>query len=212
MRTFPFSLAAAAALSFALAGCDSTATAPDDAALSADEAEALAVDFDGVTVAAIDGEAAQLGASFDEVGSAVSDREASFEFRGTRSCSRGGEVQIQGQVQRTFVSATRTMTLDFRAKKNPVDCAFGTRRGIVTINGNPALEVTAHRERVAGEPSGLQTHTLVGSFTWTRGDRSGVCDVRLKGTIDPEAKTRTVVGTFCGRGVEKTVSWGERSG
>lgn len=71
-------------------------------------------------------------------------------------------------------------------------------------NGNPDIAFDGKVNIVNGALSGPQTATHKGSFSWARTGGSGTCDVDLTSTYDPDTRTATVTGTFCGIDVNVT--------
>lgn len=197
-----------------LAACSESPTENEGAGLTAAETAALAPELDDLSEVVINGEAtaasASLGATDGAAGSAAADV---LEFTRTRDCRGGGTLTVQGRVERTMDRATRTVTVDSRATVTPDDCVRKLRHregATVKISGNPNLQVEAHRKLIERRFSGLQTSTTKGSFTWERADgASGSCDVDIRAEIDPDAKTKKVTGTVCGRTVDRTWSWGD---
>lgn len=184
---------------------DSTGVSPLE--LTQDDANQLAAEMDDM--AALGTSDFGLGPSFSisvgELGSASASLvpvTIDNQFSVTRQCPKGGHVIIAGRTTGTGDRATRDLELHTVATKTAVGCAFETKHGILTLNGNPNIAYEGHLKMVAGQLSGLQTQTQIGSFTWTRGAASGTCDVNLSSSFDPATRTRTVSGTFCGRTVD----------
>src|SRR5205085_4715873 len=144
----------------------------------------------------------------DGSGSAASVATAPFPinttFTVTKQCPRGGQVVIAGSVVGTGDRVAHNLTLDANATRTDTNCAFDTRDGVLTINGNPNLTFTGHLNIVNGALSGLQTQTHKGSFTWARTGGSGTCDVDITSSYDPSTRTVTIKGSFCGRVVDIT--------
>jgi len=115
---------------------------------------------------------------------------------------------IAGSVTGTGDRTTHNLTLDANATRTDTNCAFDTRNGVLTLNGNPNLAYTGHLNIVNGALSGLQTQTHKGSFTWSRTGGSGTCDVDISSSYDPSTHTVTVTGSFCGRVVNITKTRG----
>ena len=100
--------------------------------------------------------------------------------------------------------ATRSLNVETTGTRTDTDCAFRTKHGEITLNGNPNIAFTGSLNIVNGVLSGPQTATHKGSFTWARTGGSGTCDVDLTSTYDPGTHTATVTGTFCGVDVNVT--------
>ncbi len=198
---------------FALAACsDSTGLS---SVITQDDANQLAADMDNMTT--IGTNDVGLGPSFSmnvgEYGSAsvsVVPVAIDNQFSVTKQCPRGGSVVIAGRTTGTGDRVTHDLSLRTVATKTDVACAFETRHGILTLNGNPNIAYDGSLNIVAGQLSGLQTQTHIGSFTWVRGAASGTCDVNLSSSFDPATRTATVTGTFCGRTVNVSHTRGER--
>lgn len=196
-----------AALVLAVAACsDSTGVNT----ISQADANQLAVDMDAVsTLGATDfGQAASFSVSVDPSGASASVASAPFpintQFTVTKQCPRGGQVAVTGGVTGTGDRTTHNLTLDAVATRTDTDCAFDTRNGVLTLNGNPNVAYTGHLNIVNAALSGLQTQTHKGSFKWARTGGSGTCDVDVTSSFDPATHTVTVTGTFCGIAVNVT--------
>ncbi len=189
----------------AIAACtDSTGLS---SVISQEDANQLAADMDNM--ATIGTNDVGLGPSFSisvgEFGSAsvsVEPVTIDNQFSVTRQCPQGGSVLIAGRTTGTGDRTTHDLSLRTVATKTDVSCAFRTRHGILTINGNPNIAYDGSLNIVGGQLSGLQTQTHIGSFTWARNAASGTCDVNLSSSFDPATRTATVTGTFCGRTVD----------
>ena len=207
-----FYLVGSAALLVAAAACsDSTGVKPG---ISQADANQLAADMDAVsTLGATDfGPAASFSLGIDGVGSAAAVATVPFPinttFTVTKQCPRGGQVVIAGSVVGTGDRSTHSLTVDANATRTDTNCAFDTRDGVLTINGNPNLTFTGHLNIVNGALSGLQTQTHKGSFTWARTGGSGTCDVDITSSYDPATHTLTITGSFCGHTVNVTKTRG----
>ena len=202
------SLACGAACMVALAACsDSTGIA---GGLSQADANQLAADMDAV--ASLGTLEFGLGPTFS-VGVSQNPAQAlsvsapvaiNNQFSASRNCPQGGQVTLAGGVVGTGDHTTHNLTLDANATRTDANCAFNTRDGVLTVNGNPNLSYTGHLNIVNGVLSGLQTQTHKGSFTWSRTGGSGTCDVDITSSYDPATKTATVSGAFCGHVVNVT--------
>ncbi|HEX9219346.1 MAG TPA: hypothetical protein VF858_02570 [Gemmatimonadaceae bacterium] len=200
-------LVCSAGLVLAIAACsDSTGVSTG---ISQADANQLATDMDATsTLGTTD---MGLGASFsvtvDGSGSATSVSAPvpiDNQFTITKQCPKGGQVVIAGRTTGTGDRTTHSLSLETVATRTDTDCAFDTRRGVLTINGNPNIAFDGKINIVNGALSGLQTATHKGSFKWARTGASGTCDVDLTSSFDPATHTVTVTGTFCGRTVNVT--------
>jgi hypothetical protein len=133
-------------------------------------------------------------------------------FTVTKQCPKGGQVGLAGTIAGTGDPATHSLTLDVDATRTDANCAFQTRDGVLTINGNidgtPNLTYEGHLNIVNGVLVGPQTQTHKGSFTWSRTGGYGSCDVDLTSSFDPATHTATVTGSFCGHIVNVTQTRG----
>lgn len=200
-------LVCSAALVLAVAACsDSTGVNT----ITQADANQLAADMDAVaTFSPTDfGQAASFSVSVDPSGASASVASAPFpintQFTVTKQCPRGGQVAIAGAVVGTGDRTAHNLTLDANATRTDTDCAFDTRNGVLTLNGNPSVAYTGHLNIVNAALSGVQTQTHKGSFKWARTGGSGTCDVDVTSSFDPATHTVTITGTFCGIAVNVT--------
>jgi len=211
----------------ALSACsdDGDPLAPSTGGITPIEAQAIALELDVSSADAVDGaiqegESNLLGQSVGFLASVppmFGSGTDEVSFTRTRTCALGGEVVVEGTLIREWVAETRHVTVDVSATKTHVDCSFPVRSGAetesgeaitITLNGNPNVVLTAHREREQGYFVGLQTMSHVGSVAWEKSDgTSGTCEIDIQAVIDPDAQTRTVTGTVCDRSFERTWSW-----
>lgn len=203
----PFNLLAGAALMLAAAACsDSTGTSNG---ITREDANQLAADMDAVaTLGSADvgvGPSFSLGVDTNGGAASVTAPIAiDNHFTVTRQCPKGGQVVLDGQVTGTGDRTTHSLSLETNATRTDTECAFQTRRGVLTLSGNPNITFNGKLNIVNGALSGLQTATHNGSFTWARRGISGTCDVDLSSSYDPATHTATVTGTFCGFDVNVT--------
>ena len=210
-----FYLVCSAAFVVAAAACsDSTGV---KSGISQADANQLAADMDNVaTLGPTDfGPAASFSIGIDQSGSSGSAAAVAMApfpinttFTVTKQCPRGGQVVIDGSIVGTGDRTTHSVTLDANATRTDTNCAFDTRDGVLTINGNPNIKFTGHLNIVNGVPSGLQTQSHKGSFTWSRTGGSGTCDVDITSTYDPSTHTLTITGSFCGHQINVTKTRG----
>jgi hypothetical protein len=208
-----FYLIGSAALLIAAAACsDSTGV---KGSISQADANQLAADMDNVSTLGTSDFG--LGASFDvtvdqsgSTGSAAvtAPFPINTSFTVTRQCPRGGQVTMAGNVVGTADRTTHSLTVDANATRTDANCAFDTRDGVLTVNGNPNLNFTSHVNIVNAVPTGLQTQTHKGSFTWARTGGSGTCDVDITSSYDPSTHTLTITGSFCGHQINVTKTRG----
>lgn len=188
----------------ALAACDGASpTGGADAALSQDEALALASAWDEVGAGVMDGYG---GPSQALLPGGPAQATATVQFTSTRACPAGGTATLQG---------TREVTRDgqgngsvaFAATRTDAACAFAARRGTgtMTITTTPSVRLTSAQSWTGAQP-GTRTSTHQGSFDWSRSatGASGSCTVDLTATWTPATRTYTLTGTFCNRTVSVT--------
>jgi hypothetical protein len=198
------SLFLGAAAAFALSACDS-ATAPDSG-ITADVNE-IAGNVDALSFLAMADAGASVFAPSFSIQSAgdLTIRAAvtpvSRTINVTRPCPAGGTITIVGTATGTSDPVAHNLTLTSSVVRTEAACAFNTQHGQVTLNGNPNVAMTNSINIVAGKPVGAQTQTHKGSFTWTRGTKSGTCNVDVTSVFDATAGTITVSGSMCGRTV-----------
>ncbi len=200
-------LVCSAGLLLTIAACDQSTGL--SAGISQADANQLAADVDAVsTLGTAD---VGLGASFSIVtngsGSAsvvAAPIPINNQFTVTKQCPKGGQVVIAGTVTGTGDRTTHSLTLEAAGTRTDTDCAFDTKNGVLTLNGNPNIAYDGKLNIVNGALSGLQTQTHKGSFKWARTGGSGTCDVDLASSYDPATHTVTVTGTFCGKTVNVT--------
>jgi hypothetical protein len=196
-------------LLLAIAACDSSTGVSGGISLEA--ANQLAADMDAIsTLGTAD---VGLGASFSVgvdgsagSGSASASVPTTFNnsFTVTKQCPKGGNVAIAGTIAGTGDRATHSLTIETNATRTDAGCAFETRDGVLTLNGNPNIAYKGNLNIVNAALVGLQTQTHKGSFSWARTGGSGTCDVDLTSSFDPATHTATVTGNFCGHIVNVT--------
>ncbi len=196
-----------AGLLLAVAACDQSTGL--SGGISQADANQLAADMDAVSTLGTSDFG--LGPSFSLSvgdGSAISVVSAPIaidnQFTVTKQCPQGGQVVIAGTTTGTGDRTTHNLTLETNATRTDTNCAFDTRNGVLTLNGNPNIAYKGNLNIVNGVLSGLQTQTHKGSFTWARTGASGTCDVDLTSSFDPATHTVTVTGTFCGHTINVT--------
>jgi hypothetical protein len=194
-------LVCGAALLLAVAACDQSTGLSTE--LTQADANQLAADMDAV--ATLGESDFALGPSFsvsvDGSGSSASVSvpiTISNSFTVTKQCPQGGQVVIAGTTVGTGDRATHSLTLETNATRTDANCAFQTRNGVLTLNGNPNIAYKGNLNIVNAALVGLQTQTHKGSFTWARTGGSGTCEVDLTSSFDPATHTVTVTGHFCG--------------
>jgi hypothetical protein len=200
-------LVCTAGLIMALAACDQLTGL---SSISQDEANQLAADMDAVSTLSeadyglgpsfsVTVEGSGASASVSTVPIAINN-----SFTVTKQCPQGGQVVIAGTTVGSGDRETHNLTLETNATRTDTNCAFETRHGVLTLNGNPNIAYQGNLNIVNGALSGLQTQSHTGSFTWARTGGSGTCDVDVTSSYDPATHTVTVAGSFCGHTVNVT--------
>jgi hypothetical protein len=193
---------AAAAIAFGVVACDST-TAPL-AGFDQTDANQLASDVDAVAVLALgDVGATSLAPSYSlspaDATPLASVNAVNRSFTNTHPCPVSGSVTVAGTTVGTSDPVAHNLSVTTTATRTDAACAFNTKHGVATITGNPNVAMTATVNVVAGKPTGVQTQSHKGSFTWSRDGKTGTCAVDVTSAFDPAAGTFTVTGTMCGR-------------
>lgn len=195
MRTMP--IAAAAAFTLALAGCDSI-TGTSEQAFSADEVIDIATFLADV----------EDIAGVDDV---FALHTGSHTFIRSAPCPLGGSVTVAGSGESTYDPETRIGTRSWQTTLSHDECAFEVRRrgqkvtavidGSVTATGESSFQFEGHglRRTILSH-----TRTRLGSMTTTIGDDTRTCEIDVTETYDPETGAFTVSGVVCGREIEVT--------
>lgn len=209
-----------AALGIALVAgaCSGSGTGPTRATLSADESQALAATMDTENNTVLGNQTGRLDTSpglspvssqsegIPGLRATVLSSQTTFHTQ--RDCRLGGSMTVDGDISHTYDTDTHTLTADFQATVTHDGCVRNIRGTQITLTGNPNLQLVAHRERVNGVPTGLQTWSLQGSVSWTKADgTSGTCDIDIQGQLDPAAHTRTIDGSVCGHTIHESLTW-----
>ena len=199
------------ALIFVTIACSDSATSPQpqNAQLTSSEVEFLMLETDGILDSFIGQQESSMQGSVsstDGLQLNVMSSEpitTTMEFKLTRNCPVGGEVKVEGTVVRVVDRDAGTVDLTFEGEKKKTDCAFLRGDITITVNGEAEWEAVRHRED--GEFVGLQTKDVMGAFSFVTSDgREGSCEFELHIVFDPEARTRTIRGTYCGRDIDRT--------
>jgi hypothetical protein len=123
-------------------------------------------------------------------------------------CPSGGRVNFDLQVQGSFDTEARAFEVDVEGSQTHDDCAFPHKGLVVTLDGNPDIDFSAHAAADNGQPSEPFTANVDGAFRWSTSDgRSGVCAVTVESVTDFAAKRKTVEGDICGHTVTEVTTW-----
>lgn len=179
-------------IALGLAACGRDGTAPKSE-LTPSEARALAFSMAGVS----SGYAGMATSARLDVAS-TDGVPIDFQYSGEFPCPAGGTVAPSVKVTGDWDLQAHTMTLDMTGKETFSSCAHGVEGKIMTLDGS--LDFSLHTALASGRPAGVQTFQEKGSFDWTRADgSSGTCAVDFTATTDFTARTRALIGTFCGQ-------------
>lgn len=195
---------AGAAMVFGLAACNS-GTEPSTG-IDAADVNQLANDMDALSLTTLGSAGATAMAPSYSISPSDATPLATVNtinrtFSNTHACPAGGTVAISGTVTGTSDATAQNLAITTSATKTDADCAFNTKHGVLTLNGNPNVVITGTVNIVAGKPVGPQTLSHKGSYTWKRNGNTGTCNVDVSSSYDPAAGTITVSGTMCGRTV-----------
>ena len=188
-----------------VAGCSDGPTAPEEQLAEADvlflteEADAVIMGMLDDFLASDTGGASGAPALADPV-------VWTYTFERSRSCDGGGTVTIAGSGTRVLDRDAGTKDVESEGTKVRTDCGFVRGDVIITITGSGSW--THERHFLNGAPTGTWMTTWSGDFNWLKGSgESGSCSHDLTVTIDTAANTRTLVGTYCGREIDRSRTW-----
>jgi len=201
-------LAPAAAL-LLVAGACSDGVGPNDL-IDDTEAADIVLEADALTGSIIFGQV--LLGGFGTTGDITVSSGDIREFARSRECQLGGSISVAGTIERTVT----TDGAEFSASAEGAweGCVRGNRRNDHTHTITGTFSVVAFRKYDAEHrPVGPQTTTKAGSFTVTRDDgESRSCEYNVTSTRLPDENRRTVVGTVCGREINREVTWSPSDG
>lgn len=126
----------------------------------------------------------------------------------THPCPSGGQVRFDLQVEGSFDTEAHAFEVDVEGSQTHDSCAFPHNGLVLTVTGNPDIDVSAHAAATNGQPSEPYTANVNGAVRWSASDgRSGVCSVTIAAVTDFAARRRTVEGNICGHTVTETTTW-----
>jgi hypothetical protein len=203
-------------LAIALAACGGDSTGPGNGTanggggqprnLSTSEANALGralispgvgvarSGVNGTTPAASPGRGAPLAA--------VETGEIPFGF--TLACQPSGSVNVTGTIGAAWDVVTQLVAVHARVTLRHQACPVQTNDGLLTVTGDPAVDLTL---TAAGNATGVKALlvTQTGAVTWTRADgTSGRCAAQVAGAAVAGTPNYHVYGTVCGVTVDFT--------
>ncbi len=206
MRSVNWMAPAVAAL-LAVAACSNDSTGPADG-MTTDDAVAVALDTDAMTGQIVFSQILLGGFGLD-AGLSIAGADTRT-FSRSHDCPAGGTITLEGSIERT---RNDQGIADYHATASGAwnDCAHARGDVTRTVNGTFSFDATRHFEN--GQPVGPQTATKSGHFTWSATNgKSGECDFHITSTRLPDVGKRTVVGTVCGREINREVSWNKSDG
>ena len=212
-RTFYLLLASSTVV---LASCGDLAIAPQ-AQLSDQDVQALVVRLDGTMMGFLDDVWGSSSVSPSSAGTALGDdpRVWNYSWWKTRDCHTAGSFTAEGNGQRTWDADALTFDVASSGTKTRVGCAHPGDEVTITVDG---IGDWTHQRHYLGGEAGLSTKgreptgnwitTYDGAFDWTKSSgENGSCTYELTSTIDTEANTKTLVGTYCDRVIDRSKTW-----
>lgn len=198
-----------------LAGCGGDSTGPGNGGggggpeqprpLSASEASAIgrALLSPGVGVARSGVNGATPAGPGDPAGApALNAGEVPFGF--TLACQPTGSVNVTGTLGAAWDVVTQLVAVHARITLRHQACPVQTAEGLLTVTGDPAVDLTL---TAAGNATGIKALlvTQTGAVTWTRADgTSGRCEAQVAGAAIAGTPNYHVYGTVCGVTIDVT--------
>jgi hypothetical protein len=188
-----------------LAACGSDGTGPGTpATLTAAEVNAISrtILSPGVSVAR-DGASGAAG-SVSGDGAVLDIQTGSIPFGFTVPCQPTGSTAVSGSVSAAWNPLTQVAAVHAAASLRPQACAVRSEGTVVTLTGDPSLELTL---TAAGDATGLKAVLLTesGALSWTRADgATGRCAVQVAALLVAGTPNYHVTGTVCGTRVDFT--------
>jgi hypothetical protein len=203
-------------LALALAACGGDSTGPGNGTtnggggqprnLSTSEANALgrALLSPGVGVArsGVNGAAPSASPQPGSPSAALDSGEIPFGF--TLSCTPSGSVNVTGTLGAAWDVVTQLVGVHARVTLRHQACPVQTDNGLLTVTGDPAVDLTL---TAVGNATGIKALLITqkGAVTWTRADgSSGRCAAEVAGAAVAGTPNYHVYGTVCGVTVDFT--------
>lgn len=197
-------LSTAVVLSATLAACGESGTGPSGAdGLTRADATALARAMAGTGVGVAQGGAAGAsGAS--RSASAAASGSVSTQFAETAPCSPSGSVAVAGTFNANWDETAQTAQIQAAAAVRHQACAIQGDRGVVTVTGDPEIDLVLSASADASGLTELRV-TEAGAFNWQKGaGNSGRCTVDLTAELVAGTRNVRVSGSFCGFAIDET--------
>lgn len=128
--------------------------------------------------------------------------EVPFGF--TLPCQPSGSVSVNGTIGAAWDAVTQLVAVHARITLRHQACPVQTGNGLLTVTGDPAVDLTL---TAAGNATGVKALliTQTGAVTWTRADgSSGRCAAQVAGAAIAGTPNYHVYGTVCGVTVDFT--------
>lgn len=135
-------------------------------------------------------------------GAALETGEVPFGF--TLACQPSGSVNLTGTIGAAWDVITRVVAVHARVTLRHQACPVQTDNGLLTVTGDPAVDLTL---TAAGDATGVKALLITqsGAVTWTRADgTSGRCAAQVTGAAIAGTPNYRVSGTVCGVAVDFT--------
>lgn len=196
-------------LAASLAACGGESTGPGDERprdLSTSEATAVgrALLAPGVGVAQSGVNGTTPSASREPGGPSTALETGEVPFGFTLPCKPSGSVNVDGTIGAAWDVVTQLVAVHARITLRHQACPVQTDNGLLTVTGDPAVDLTL---TAAGDATGVKALliTQTGAVTWTRADgTSGRCAAQVAGAAIAGTPNYHVYGTVCGVSVDFT--------
>lgn len=196
-----------------LAGCGGDSTGPSNAgggkkplSLSSSEASAISrvLLAPGVNVAqsGVNGHTPNSLREQGRYSATIQTGQLPFGF--TAPCKPSGSVNVTGTLSAAWDAVAQLVAVNAQVTLRHQACPVQTDNGILTVTGDPAVDLTL---TAAGDATGVKLLVLTenGAVLWTRADgTSGRCEAQVVGTAVAGTPNYYVVGTVCGINVSFT--------
>lgn len=128
-----------------------------------------------------------------------------FPISHTESCEGSGSISVSGSISGD-IDQNGSGSLSLSITETVTDCRITKNLKEFVVSSDPTLQMTGDFTFTNGQPSGVQSLSFSGSFTWTSGDgRSGGCGMNLTVTFDPTTATGSMTGDVCGQSISRSV-------
>lgn len=196
-----------------LAACGGDSTGPSNGGgpeqprgLSASEASAIgrALLSPGVGVARNGVNGNTPAGSRDPAGASAALDAGEVPFGFTLACQPTGSVNVTGTIGAAWDVVRQLVAVHARITLRHQACPVQTAEGLLTVTGDPAVDLTL---TAAGDATGVKALlvTQTGAVTWRRADgTSGRCEAKVAGVAIAGTPNYHVYGTVCGVAIDIT--------